>query len=110
MPMIDPSTPHPLAALPIPDEVRDDVEAFVVGAVNDVWDRPGLPYRDRSIATIAVLTALGRDDQLASHIGLGLRNGLTPAEVCEVIFHTAVYAGVPAALNGFKVAKEVLPS
>ncbi|HEV8295786.1 MAG TPA: carboxymuconolactone decarboxylase family protein, partial [Acidimicrobiales bacterium] len=57
--------------------------------------------------TIAMLTALGRQDELRIHIGLGLDNGLSKTEVCEVIMHAAVYAGFPAAVTGFRIATEV---
>lgn len=74
----------------------------------DIFSRPGLNYRDREIATIAALTALGNArPQLKVHIEAGLNVGLTRDEIAEVIMQMAVYAGFPAALNGLFAAKEV---
>ncbi len=74
----------------------------------DIYSRPGLNYRDREIATIAALTALGTARaQLKVHIEAGLNVGLTRDEIAEIIMQMAVYAGFPAALNGLFSAKEV---
>lgn len=73
-----------------------------------VWSRDGLDRRTRSVITLAVLTALGREHELAMHVRAALRNGLTPAEIGEVLLHTSVYAGVPAANRAFAIADEVL--
>ena len=74
----------------------------------DIYSRPGLGSRDREIATIAALTALGNAaPQLKVHIEAGLNVGLTREEIVEVIMQMAVYAGFPAALNGLFAAKEV---
>ena len=73
----------------------------------DVWERPGLSQRDRSLITIAALTVLYRTDQLRGHIGRGLRNGLTKAEIAELIQHMAFYGGWPVAVNAFNVAGQV---
>jgi 4-carboxymuconolactone decarboxylase len=73
-----------------------------------VWTRDGLDRRTRSAITMAVLTALGREDELALHVGAARRNGLSDEEIAEVLLHTAVYAGVPAANSAFAVAKRVL--
>ena len=73
-----------------------------------VWTRDGLDRRTRSAVTLAVLTALGRENEIGMHVEGALRNGLTPAEIAEVLLHTAVYAGVPAANNAFAVAQQVL--
>jgi 4-carboxymuconolactone decarboxylase len=73
-----------------------------------VWTRDGLDRRTRSVVTLAVLTALGRDNEIGMHVEGALRNGLTPAEVAEVLLHTAVYAGVPAANSAFHIAGRVL--
>jgi 4-carboxymuconolactone decarboxylase len=73
-----------------------------------VWTRGQLDRRTRSCLTIAVLTALRHERELAMHVRAGLRNGLTPEEIAEVILHTAVYAGVPAAHSAMRVAKEVV--
>ncbi len=74
----------------------------------DIYSRPGLGLRDREIATIAALTALGNAaPQLKVHIQAGLNVGLTKAEITEIIMQMAVYAGFPAALNGLFTAKDV---
>jgi 4-carboxymuconolactone decarboxylase len=77
-------------------------------AWGDVWTRDGLDRRTRSCITLAVLTALRAHDELPMHIRAARRNGLTPEEIAEVLLHTAVYAGVPAANSGFKIAQQVL--
>jgi 4-carboxymuconolactone decarboxylase len=77
-------------------------------AWGSVWSRPGLDRRTRSALTIALLTALGQLEELRLHVRAALRNGLTAEEIGEVLIHTAVYAGVPAANAAFKVAQDVL--
>jgi 4-carboxymuconolactone decarboxylase len=73
-----------------------------------VWAREGLDRRSRSCITLAVLTALGRDDELAMHVRAARTNGLTAAEIGEVLLHTAVYAGVPAANTAYAIAQQAL--
>jgi 4-carboxymuconolactone decarboxylase len=73
----------------------------------DIWERPGLSKRDRSLITVSALIAMNRPDQLRSHIELGRKNGLTEAEVVEVITHLAFYAGWPNAVTAVSVAREV---
>jgi 4-carboxymuconolactone decarboxylase len=77
-------------------------------AWGDVWTRDGLDRRTRSCITLAVLTALRAHDELPMHVRAARRNGLTPEEIAEVLLHTAVYAGVPAANSAFKIAQQVL--
>jgi 4-carboxymuconolactone decarboxylase len=77
-------------------------------AWGSVWARPGLDRRTRSALTLALLTALGREHELAIHVRGALRNGLSEGEIAEVLLHTAVYAGVPAANSAFKIAQDVL--
>jgi 4-carboxymuconolactone decarboxylase len=77
-------------------------------AWGDVWARDGLDRRTRSCITLAILTALGREHELPLHVRAALRNGLTPSEIGEVLLHTAVYAGVPAANSAFSIAERVL--
>jgi alkylhydroperoxidase/carboxymuconolactone decarboxylase family protein YurZ len=72
-----------------------------------VWTRDGLDRRSRSMVTLAVLTALGREQELALHVRGALRNGLSREEIGEVLLHTAVYAGVPAANAAFALAQRV---
>ena len=74
----------------------------------DVWNRPGLSRRDRSLITVAALTALGRNDQLRSHVGLALDNGITQEELAEVATHLAFYAGWPAGMTAATILKSVV--
>lgn len=76
-------------------------------AWGDVWQRPGLDRRTRSFLTLAMLLALGRDDEFRLHLRGALNNGLNRAEIGEVLLHAAIYCGVPAANHGFKLAQEV---
>jgi len=73
----------------------------------DVWTRPGLSQRDRSIATVSALIAMNRPDQLRSHLALALDNGVTRDELMEAITHLAFYAGWPSAVTAVSVAREV---
>ncbi len=73
-----------------------------------MWSRDGLDRRTRSAITLALLTALGREHELEMHVRAARRNGLSDEEIGEVLLHTAVYAGVPAANTGFAVAQRVL--
>jgi 4-carboxymuconolactone decarboxylase len=73
----------------------------------DVWERPGLSRRDRSLITVAALVAMGREKQLDGHLGRALANGVTKDEIGELITHLAFYAGWPAAMTAALVAKEV---
>jgi 4-carboxymuconolactone decarboxylase len=75
-----------------------------------VWTRDGLDRRTRSCITLAVLTALGRENEIEMHVRAALRNGLSAEEIGEVLLHTAVYAGVPAANAAFAIAQRVLQS
>ena len=76
----------------------------------DIWERPGLSKRDRSLIIVAVLTALYRTDQLKGHIARALDNGVTRDEIGEIITQMAFYAGWPTAVNAAVVAKEVYDS
>ena len=72
-----------------------------------IWERPGLSKRDRSLITVAALTALYRTEQLRSHVRRALDNGVTRDEISEIITHMAFYSGWPTAVNAAQVAKEV---
>ena len=76
----------------------------------DIWERPGLSKRDRSLITVSALIALNRPDQLRSHLALAIQNGLTREELAEAITHLAFYSGWPSAVSAVSVAKEVLPA
>lgn len=91
-----------------PAEIQEEWNRLSVSTVlGDVWGRPGLELKHRSMISIAVLTALNRPEQLRAYITAGLNSGLTRTEVCETILQIAVYAGFPAAIQGFSVANEV---
>ena len=73
----------------------------------EIWERPGLSKRDRSLIVVATLIALGREKQLAGHLERALNNGLSKTELSEVITHLAFYAGWPAAMSAANIAREV---
>jgi 4-carboxymuconolactone decarboxylase len=73
-----------------------------------VWSRPGLDRRTRSLINLARLTALNRPHELAGHLRGALRNGCSEEEIQEVLLQAAVYCGLPAALDSFRVAEKVL--
>jgi 4-carboxymuconolactone decarboxylase len=77
-------------------------------AWGDIWARPGLDRRTRSCLTLAILAALGHDEELAMHVRAAPRNGVTPAEIKEVLLHVAIYAGVPTANRAFGAAQQAL--
>lgn len=74
---------------------------------NDVWERPELSKRDRSLATVAALTALNRPDQLRFHLRYAVENGVKKEELIELITHLAFYSGWPNAMSAIMVAKEI---
>ena len=71
-----------------------------------VWARPGLPRKVRSMLNIAMLVALGKAEELELHLDGAIRNGVTKKEIGEVLLHSAIYCGYPAALGGFRTARE----
>jgi 4-carboxymuconolactone decarboxylase len=73
----------------------------------DVWERPGLSKRDRSLITVAALIAMYRPEQLKGHLERALANGVTRAEIGEIVTHLAFYAGWPCAMTAGRVAKQV---
>ena len=84
--------------------MRDWVTASLFG---DVWGRPALEKKIRSIATMSALTVLGREPQLRGHINNALNLGWTKEEISELFFHLAFYGGLPISLNALRVAREV---
>ena len=76
-------------------------------AFGEVWSRPGLPLKTRSMLTIAMLTALGRHDELVVHIRATRNTGVSRDEVREILMQAAIYAGVPAAMSAFNRAMQV---
>src|SRR5882762_4229743 len=78
-----------------------------MAGVDDVWNRPGLPRKMRSVLNLGMLTALGKEHELKLHLNGALNNGLTKDEIKEVLLQTAIYCGVPAAVVAFRCAREV---
>ena len=92
-------------ATPFSARFQDYITRHAWGAA---WTRSGLDRRTRSVITLAVLTALGREGELGLHVRGARNNGLSEEEIAEVLIHTSVYAGVPAANAAFSVAQRVL--
>ena len=103
------TTPKPV--YPQREEVRPVVPKLIelteTVVYGDLWERPGLSKRDRSLITMAALLALGRSDQLRGHVERALANGVTREEIGEAITHLAIYAGWPAAMTAARIAKTV---
>jgi 4-carboxymuconolactone decarboxylase len=76
-------------------------------AWGEIWTRPGLPRKTRSMITIAMMVALNRSDELRMHLRAAANNGVTRKEIQEVLLQTAIYCGVPAANTAFHIAEEV---
>ena len=90
------------------DFTADFQELITRYAWGEIWARPGLERRTRSLLTLGMLVALGREEELAMHVRAARRIGVTPDEIKEVFLHSAIYCGVPAANGAFKIAQEVL--
>lgn len=97
------------------DRLRDAASEFsgpwqdhVTTTAWEVWARDGLDRRTRSMLTVALLTALGHETELAMHVRAAVTNGVTADELREVLLHTSVYAGVPAANSAFTIAQREL--
>ena len=90
------------------DLTRDFQQLITRYAWGEVWSREGLDRRTRSCLTLALLTALHCTDELPMHVRAALTNGVTRDEIAEVLLHTAVYAGVPAANTAFGIARRTL--
>lgn len=101
----------PAAVSPAREEVRGVVPKLIDLSekvlYGDVWERPGLSKRDRSLITVAALTAMYRGDQLKGHIERALANGVTKEEIGEVITHLAFYSGWPTAMTAARIATGV---
>lgn len=93
------------ATTPFDEPFQDFITRTAWG---DVWARPGLDRWTRSAITLAVLTALRAEGEIAMHVRAAVRNGMTPAEISEVLLHATVYAGVPAGNAAFRIARETL--
>ena len=89
---------------------REFTELLNTYCWNDIWNRPGLPRKLRSVLNLGMLCALNKEHELKLHIRGALHNGLTKDEIKEVLLQTAIYCGVPAAVVAFRAAKEVFAS
>ena len=83
-------------------------EYITRNAWGDVWQRPGLNMKTRSLVTVALLAALGKQHELKGHVRGALNNGATAQEIQEVLLHTSIYCGVPTAVDAFRSAAEVI--
>ena len=96
--------PDPAAEWSFAKPFLDLMTEFVYGAI---WSRPGLSKRDRSLLNLGMFAALYRSHELVLHVGLALNHGMTPEEIREVFMQVGAYCGGPAALTGFRAAREV---
>jgi 4-carboxymuconolactone decarboxylase len=85
-------------------EMQEHVTQYCWG---DIWNRPGLDRRTRSFLNLAMITALNRPHELKLHVRGAINNGLSKAEIKEVFLQSAIYCGVPAAIDAFRTAREV---
>ncbi len=92
----------------ITDFTADFQDYITRTAWGDIWSRPGLDRRSRSVAVLTAMIALGHHDEFSMHVRAALRNGLTVDEIKEVILQAGLYCGVPAANEAFKLAQRVL--
>ena len=101
--------PNGTKALEGADDFTRDFEEVVVTehCFGDIWDREGLTQRERSLLTCAMLVALNRGPQLRGHVAGAIANGVTKDEFREMLLHASLYAGIPAAVEGFRIASEV---
>jgi len=86
------------------EEFQDLITRYAWG---EIWTRPGLPRKTRSLLTIAMIVALNRPDEFRLHVRAAFNNGVTREEIKEVLLHAAIYCGVPAANSAFHAAQEV---
>jgi 4-carboxymuconolactone decarboxylase len=93
------------AATPFTQPMQDHISRAAWG---DVWQREGLDRKTRSLITVAMLTAMGKQHELKGHVRGALNNGVTPAELQEVLLHAAVYCGIPTAVDAFRTAATVV--
>ncbi len=77
-------------------------------AFGDIWSRPGIPRKVRSMLCMAMLTALGKPEELKLHVNSAINNGCTVDEIQEVLYQTVAYCGIPATIEAFKVAEAIL--
>ena len=90
---------------PFTQPIQDHISRAAWG---DTWQRPGLDLKTRSLITVAMLTALGKQNEPKGHVRGALNSGATAAEIQEVLLHAAIYCGVPAPVDAFRAANEVV--
>jgi 4-carboxymuconolactone decarboxylase len=96
-------------ALGAASDFTQPMQEFITrNAWGNVWQRPGLDLKTRSLITVAMLTALGKQHELKAHVRGALNNGATPEEIRELMLHATVYCGFPAAIDAFRCATEVI--
>jgi 4-carboxymuconolactone decarboxylase len=99
---------HVDASLKIRNEFNEAFQELITRyAWGEIWTRPGLPQKTRSMITLAMMVALNRSDELRLHLGAALNNGVSREEIQEVLLQAAIYCGVPAANTAFHLAEEV---
>jgi 4-carboxymuconolactone decarboxylase len=97
------------AALGRATDFTRPIQQFITrNAWGDVWQREGLDLKTRSLITVAMLTALGKQHELKGHVRGALNNGATVAEIQEVLLHASIYCGLPAAVEAFRSAADVV--
>lgn len=100
---------HVNQAVESTNELNADFQEFITRyAWGEIWDRPGLDKKTRSLLTLSILVAEGKDEELQMHVRAAITNGVSVAEIKEVFMHTAIYCGLPAANQAFKLATPVL--
>lgn len=91
------------------DPFTEPFQTFITRtAWGEIWERPGLDRRMRSLLTLAVLTAMRAEAEIAMHVRAAIRNGVTREEIAEVLLHVSIYAGLPAGNAAFAIAQETL--
>ncbi|MCC6211063.1 MAG: carboxymuconolactone decarboxylase family protein [Burkholderiales bacterium] len=95
------------ATAAVDDFNREFTELLNTYCWNDIWNRPGLDRKTRSMLNLAMLSALGKEHELKLHLNGALNNGLTKDQIKEVLLQVAIYCGVPAAVVSFRCAREV---
>jgi 4-carboxymuconolactone decarboxylase len=100
--------PSPISATSALSRVAPDLARRTSGLFDDIWERPGLSKRDRSLIVVSSLISLNRTDQLGFHFQRALENGVTREELVEVVTHLAYYAGWPPAMSAVTVLDKVL--
>ena len=95
------------SATPFTQPIQDHISRAAWG---DVWQREGLDRKTRSLVTVAMLTALGKQHELKGHVRGALNNGASVQEIQEVLLHAAIYCGIPTSVEAFRTAAEVVES